>query len=174
MNAILRTLVENAKSAEHQDGALAQLAMLLEKSTRPCSEPDFYQSMLPSELLRLEMTSEDQRELLQRVGENISDSPHAALQFIWAVGKAQRSVALELLDESLQRHPKWIESPEIVFQAIIALDNCLDAGTPETRRSLNFKSNIVDLVKQAMQSKDEQLSSHGNRVANKIQNRQSA
>jgi hypothetical protein len=173
MDSSLTALVENivSRTSEKQDEALTQLAMLLEKNTNPCNIADFYESMLPEELLHIEMSSEDQRELLREVARNVPDAPQVASQFMWAIGKAREQVALEALDQSLGRHPEWIESPEVVYQALIALDNCLDEEqgkmSAEVKRMLNSES-IIKLVKHAIVSKDDRLSDHGNRLADKI------
>lgn len=173
MDTSLRTLVENvgSRSSEQQDEALAQLAMLLEKNTRP-SNADLYESLLPPDLLRLNIDSDTQREILRAAINYVPDVPRVALQFFFAVGKAKERVALEVLDESISRHPKWVESPDVLYQAIIALDNCLtrDPGArlpPEVRRSLRAKT-IVQLVETAQRSKEKEISVQGNRLAEKI------
>ena len=174
MDAALQVLLENAASdsVDEQSGALFQIAMLLEKSTRPSDEPEFYESMLPAELLRLQLNNSVQRELLRGVVKN-ADLRRVASPFIWALGKASPVVAIHFLVQFLEQHPEWLSSPETAYQAIITLDNCLDHDqkteiAEDIRRSLHSDP-ITIFLKHALASTDPRLTEHATRVSRKIE-----
>src|SRR5437588_1267247 len=76
--------------------AAFQLAMLLEKNSRPSDEEGFYESVLPPELLALELSERDQEEILTEIAKRTHPADVTA-SFLWAVGKSSPRAGLPVL-----------------------------------------------------------------------------
>ena len=152
MDHALSAILKRASSElpDEQTEALSQIAMLLEKNTRPSDELGFYASVLPAAVMGLELNVNAQKQLLRELLRN-PNLERAPSSFLWAVGKASPQVAIDALSTVLQRHSDWLRNSETAYQAIIALENCLDYDRERAIGSVVEQTLLGDAVTMFLQ-----------------------
>jgi len=128
MDPSLVPLLDGVKSdtLEDQSEAVFQIAMLLEKNTRPCDELGFYETVLSQELLNLKLSKSSQKRIVQQFSK-IENLQRILPSVFWALGKALPEVGAPLLIELVQKYEKELTS-EAAYQALISLENFLDGS----------------------------------------------
>jgi hypothetical protein len=173
MNRSLSTLLKSASSPaiEEQMQALFHIAMLLEKSTRPSDENGFYETILPPGVLGIHLDEEAQTEILQELAQK-TYSQSIVPSLFWAIGKSLPGAGAPVLVHFLDEHPDFLNDPQVAYQAVIALENCLDSErTGTAARHVEEKLRglpVVRFLRQASSSPDEKLSEHATRLLRRL------
>jgi hypothetical protein len=173
MDRAITSLLKSAaaNSAAQQTAALFQLAMLLEKNTRPSDESGFYETVLPPALLPIRLDVDAQAQILLELAKRATADgvPSAVL---WAMGKALPKAAAPVLADLVTRHAELAEDAEAAYQAIIALENCLDydreQGRSQDVAALSENTTVLDFVRQAADSPDPRLAEHAPRILRRL------
>jgi hypothetical protein len=150
--------------------AVFQLAMLLEKSSRPSDEEGFYESVLPPELLAIELSEREQEEILAEMAKE-SYPADVTSSFLWAVGKSSPRVGLPVLLRFLGEHSDLGEDANASYQAVIALDNCLDHDKSEWAPLAEAKSEtsvVLGFLQNGSASSDDRLAEHSTRLLKRL------
>jgi hypothetical protein len=153
--------------------ALLQLAMLLEKNHRASDEQGFYESILPAEMLAIELSEREQQEVLAGIAER-SHSPGLTASFLWAVGKSSPKAGMPVLLHFLRDHPELLDDPDASYQAVIALENCLDHDEDEIPLLAEGSSELevaVAFLKKGARSSDEKLAGEASRLFKRLRSR---
>ena len=173
MNRTIAALLTSTSSSsiEEKMQTVFQIAMLLEKNTRPSDENGFYEAILPREVLDIDLDEEAQTEILQRLVKNINTSAVAA-SVVWAIGKALPKASAPVLIKLLRAHPNLADDPLVTYQAVVALENCLDYDREEEsfRRieQLLKNSNVVEFLRHASSADDPKLAEHAPRLLRRL------
>jgi len=163
MHQTIKTLLAsvNAPVVQEQQEAAFHLAMLLEKATRPSDEIGFYESILPVDLLAVQLTARDQRFLLDALVVLPNVEPILA-QVFWAIGKATPQAGATAICSLADRFATRL-TPEATYQAIIALEVHLDAATSDSTVSTAIRSVSCNQLLDRASSLDDE------RVAQRLQ-----
>jgi hypothetical protein len=174
MSSTLESLVKAAHSSspEEQSEAVFQLAMLLEKSTRPSNEAGFYESVLSPDLHDLVLDKKQQKETIAKF-RSIKELQRVLPAFVWAIGKAMPEAGVPLFLEVLRKHADLL-TVEAAYQAVIALDNYLDWSGSEGKNSAAVESAIkdaavVEFLQRSRSADDHKLAEHAQRVLKRLQ-----
>jgi hypothetical protein len=176
MNELLADMLEKFSSPisdVHKDAAF-QLAMILEKNSRPSDEDGFYESVLPQDMLAIELSEREQEELLTEIAKNEIPG-HVTASFIWAVGRSSPKVGMHVLRRFLSEHPQIIDDPNTSYQAVIALENCLDHDEDESgpHAEDEFETDIFfDFLRKASSSSNERIAEHCSRLLERLETSQ--
>jgi hypothetical protein len=160
----------SSSSAEAQAEAIFQLAMLLEKNTRPSDEAGFYESILPPGLLSLTLDTDKQREVLTRLRPSLQ-SAEASPSIIWALGKASPEAGTPFLLAFLGERSRSL-SDEVAYQAVIVLENFLAVDAegklpPAIAREFREK-NPASFLTEKSRSADTRLAEQARKVLQRI------
>ena len=126
--------IVESESADQREEAVLQIAMLLERTSRPLYAGNkvdigFYQNILKPNLISIELNSERQLELIFEIRKLIMSNKMTPSLF-WAIGKAKPQLGLApLLDIMGELWSKIDENA--LQQALVAIDNFMivdDAG----------------------------------------------
>lgn len=133
MNTHLKDLIKSAACAalDEQTDAVFQLAMLLERNTRPSNEAGFYESVLSADLLKITLDKSQQQEILAKLL-STNKIQRVLPSLLWAIGKALPEAGMPLLLDLVHQHPNLLTG-EAAYQAAIAFENFLDRGKDATR-----------------------------------------
>jgi len=149
-----------------REEALSQIALVLERSTfrkvrnAADDEAAFYASQLAPALMAVELTREEQREIVRRISVVAQRYP-SDVTALWALSKARPDVALgEVLrvaaDTSEHHDADWL------FQLLVALRNCLlmdESGRlPLETLSLLEKHDTASTLRRMTASSDARVS----------------
>jgi hypothetical protein len=174
MSSTLEGLVKAAHSSspEEQSEAVFQLAMLLEKSSRPSNEAGFYDSVLSPDLHDLILGKKQQKEIIAKF-RSIKEVQRVLPDLIWAIGKATPEAGVPLLLELLRKHADLL-TPEVAYQAVIALDNYLDWESSKGKSSSAVESAIkgayvAEFLQRSTSADDHKLAEHAQRVLKRLQ-----
>jgi hypothetical protein len=174
MSSTLEGLVKAAhsSSSEEQSEAVFQLAMLLEKSTRPSNEVGFYESVLSPDLHNLVLDKKQQKEIIAKL-RSIKELEGVLPALIWAIGKAMPEAGVPLFLEVLRKHADLLTA-EAAYQAVIVLDNYLDWCGSEGKSSSTVESalkgaHVVEFLQRSTSADDHKLAEHARRVLRRLQ-----
>jgi hypothetical protein len=173
MDRAVWTLVKNAASgsAEEQAAAAFQLAMLLEKNTRPSDEIGFYETVLPPDVAGIRLDEEAQAEILRELARRVSSARVPAGVF-WAAGKALPQAGAPVVVDILAQHADLSEDPEAAYQALIALENCLDYDREQGRspqaQMLFRNDTVIRFLRQAAASAEPRLAEQAPRLLRRL------
>ena len=173
MTSFLENLLATATSqpGDMSSHALLQLAMLLEKSSRPSDEEGFYESILPPEALALELNEQEQTEILREIAKQ-QQPPDVAASFLWAVGKSSPNVGLPVLLGFVKDHSEILRDSNVGYQAVIALDNFL--GDPQSGGLDEPATRVLQaFLEEASASSDERLAAHSSRLLKRLKPKKS-
>src|SRR5215475_11282497 len=98
MKEIVRETLFKATSSDllTRQAAILEVALLIEKHLPDCDSQSYYQSMLPTGLLNISLSEEEQNELVHEIGRIIlCDKVNGSL--VWALTKSRSLDALEYL-----------------------------------------------------------------------------
>lgn len=140
MDKLIMDLV--AKMPNEHSETIIQLALILERSTFTISNESSYILYLPSQLLDIILTLDDQREIVDAISRRIQAGASNRSELFWVIGKAPR-VALVPLVSLLKAHSQTFDE-ETAWQALIALENCLELDDDG-----NFRADILRLINKA-------------------------
>lgn len=171
MNNFLKNLLTAVitRTGDESSHALLQLAMLLEKSSRPSDEEGFYESILPPEAIALELDEHEQEEILSAIARR-QHPPDLAASFPWALGKSSPKAGLPVLLDFFSDHSDIMSDPDVRYQAMIALDNCI--GHVETEHlDKRATGALREFLKGACDSSDERLAEHSSRLLKRLKPR---
>jgi hypothetical protein len=150
--------------------AAFQLAMLLEKSSRPSDEEGFYESVLPPELLAMELSEREQEEILTEIAKK-TYPPDVTTSFLWAVGKSSPRAGLPVLLRFLSEHSDLVDDANASYQAVIALENCLDHDKGESAPLVEDRSEtgvVIGFLQKGSSSYDDRLAEHSSRLLKRL------
>jgi hypothetical protein len=170
MNPALKTLLESAArgAIEERAHAVSQLAMLLEKNTRPSTEAGFYESILSPDLLEVALDVKQQRALLSRFA-GLQQLLPLVPSLLWAAGKALPEAGMPVLLDLLRNRPEL--APDAAYQALIALDNFLNGGSKGNKRfdpcDALRESHAMRFLRWAASVNDPKLTEHAERLLKK-------
>jgi hypothetical protein len=148
MDKLIMDLV--AKMTIANSEAILQLALILERSTFTISSDSTYILNLPPHLLNIILMPDDQREIIDDISQRILSGASNRSQLFWVIGKAPR-VALVPLITLLEAHSQTFDE-ETAWQALIALENCLELDDDGNLRTdslrLINKANLRPIIQQ--------------------------
>lgn len=174
MNDLLADIVEKVSSpiSDVHKHAVFQLAMLLEKNSRPSDEDGFYESVLPHDVLAIELSEREEEELLTEIAKKELPADVTA-SFLWAVGQSSPKVGLHVLLRFFCEHPRSLDDPNTSYQAVIALENCLDHDEDESSPLAGDKVKtrvVFDFLRKGSSSSNERLAEHSSRLLKRFEN----
>src|SRR5579883_389118 len=173
MNRSLSALLKSASASaiEEQMQAWFQITMLLEKNTRPFDGNGFYETILPHGVLGIHLDEEAQAEILQELAKKTYPRSVAPSVF-WAIGKSLPGAGAPILLHFVDEHPDLLNDPQVAYQTVIALENCLDyERTAEATRRVEERLRglpVVEFLRQASSSPDQKLSEHATRLLRRL------
>lgn len=175
MDRSLSALIRGASSSstEEQARAVFQVAMLLEKNTRPSDENGFYETVLPSDVLGLDLDEDAQAEILGELVK-IPYSPDVASSVFWAIGKSSPRVGAPILLRLFDEHPEMLDDHHSAYQAMIALENCLDHDRDEGKDAARqvektFRNpSVARFLRHASSSSEEKLAEVASRLLRRL------
>ncbi len=173
MDRAVLTLLKSAAAgtAEEQTGATFQLAMLLEKNTRPSDESGFYETVLPPDLVRIRLDAQAQAAILRDLARRLSAERVPSAVF-WAIGKALPEAAAPVLVEILELHPDLADDHEAAYQTLIALENCLDydreSGRSPQAEALFHNDAVIQFLRQIATAGEPRLAEHVPRLLKRL------
>jgi hypothetical protein len=147
-----------------------QLAMLMEKNSRPSDEEGFYESVLPPELLAIELSEREQEEILTEIAKKTYPAD-VTTSFLWAVGKSSPRAGLPVLLRFLSEHSDLVDDANASYQAVIALENCLDHDKDESAPLAEDRSEtsvVFGFLQKGSSSSDERLAEHSSRLLKRL------
>ncbi len=173
MDRAVLTLLKSAAAgaAEEQTAAVFQLAMLLEKNTRPSDESGFYETVLPPDLVRIRLDQQAQAAMLRELARRFSAKRVPSAVF-WAIGKALPEAAAPVLLAILGQHPDLADDHEAAYQAVIALENCLDydreSGQSAQAEMLFHDDTVIQFLRQVATVREPRVAEHAPRLLKRL------
>ncbi len=153
MQSQLTELLDLADSEDEdmRRRALARIGLILERSSYRVTKPDGYEVLLEPELLAIQLSEGEQRQIVERLFE-VGTSRGMEPSILWAIGKASPFVAIGPVLEVLKDGGKELDEAT-TFQGVMTLEGLLVARKgklfPEIARQVSQNSPVAFLEKQA-------------------------